>query len=1166
MLSQLHSILDEAGVKVAKVKLSRKAKEDPGKSTVGLAATQEEAEAVGRLYNQYFRHDDDDDADAPLDEGDLLAVGLNEAIPGDLGVTVEQSMTTEQLGQSLGLRNCRPLQFMSLHHKAGVTAWDQLRTFQTHPLPDIIQPLSLHWHQLAGVHSIVSNVFSEQPLPDSMHGILVADEVGLGKTAQTIAFLAFLNQVIMTQMRNEPVPPILRKLPYLGASDKIPSGPHLIITPGTLRNQWLQELKTMLLPQSVNIFFYDSSRLGNEEFWVSDSPFNKSVQSMHNRIILTTHSSLVNEYSFTFNKKPKSTLPWKLPSRKNPPPKSLFDLQFLTVTVDEAHEFQNLGVKHLAVLAAYAQARIRLALTATPLLTSTKDLSSLGRLVGIPHFFSDAALEEMKTDASDVRKAKKFDDDGAILHRVLVKAVRQIQRDYGKCLLRRTTDSKNHLGQTLLDLPPHKDIMGNVELTDREKKIINRLAEEAKANVISANEGGVFVTKSFYMEYRSALTFAPEDPDDPLPVFTSIEEWEKVQSTKMTVTAQVAAYYLQRDDILDVTFEGKKPNFPDLPPLLPGVQPTRTRRILIYMEFPSVAPLLQNILLLYSVKSLRIDGSMSFRQRDIIVAEFILSGNIRVFIFSSVGSAGLNLSIADMIIYFDQPWSRQNERQICGRAHRQPQRKVVQTIHILANDSSDVLMNSMAARKEEMFDAFVKKDLGHELLALLKGETLADGTEYELEEVRDGSEEDAHQTRVNKKRNHRTVKPRASASSMDVSGRSDHSDGKELDSDAPPKKKHAGQSALRQSSGNVQAMDVSEKEDSWKEEQLASSKNLPEVMDVSEKEDSRKEKQLMSSRNLHKHLSVEDLSIDEAAFHPRPATLQPTGSTIPSDSEGLSKGAVPDTDNHGYSQSEPEDLFGGRDSDSAPKPSSMMDQQHGCVGHPRSSSNLTSSALGLPYPLSDDDQQPSAHQQLESLRGSHPGASPFRPSTQDQYPSSEEEPPSPSPLPPPPRKKNPHNQKDMTFSTPQERRQDLISVSTSLPVKNTSSSTLGSLQQRGVQQRDGRASVPSDKHRASDSKGKAPSSLLSTSASSSHAHPTPARPYSQPPSAASSHRRVPRTNSSVLDEERPVPRSTGPPAHRQPSIVDRSSEPPREDVLTRWINTKSNGSKSAKKS
>ncbi|KAF5339073.1 hypothetical protein D9758_016463 [Tetrapyrgos nigripes] len=757
-----------------------------------------------------------------------------------------------------------------------------------------------------------------------------------------------------------------------------------------------------------------------------------------------------------------------------------------------------------------------------------------GRLVGISHFFSDAALEEMKTDASDVRKAKKFDDDGAILRRVLVKAVRRIQRDYGKCLLRRTTtDSKNHLGQTLLDLPPHKDIMGYVELTDREKKIINRLAEEAKAK-----------------------------PRRSLPVFTSIEEWEKVQSTKMTVTAQVAAYYLQRDDVLDVTFEGKKPNFPDLPPLLPGVQPTRTRRILIYAEFPSVAPLLQNILLLYGVKSLRIDGSMSFRQRDIIVAEFILSGDIRVFIFSSVGSAGLNLSIADVIIYFDQPWSRQNERQIRGRAHRQPQTKVVKTIHILADDSSDVLMNSMAARKEEMFDAFVNKDLGHELLALLKGETLADGTEYELEEVRDGSEEDAHQTRVNKKRNRRTVKARASASSMDVSGRSDRSDGKEPDSDAPPKKKHAGQSALRQSSGNVQAMDVSEKEDGWKEERLASSKNLPEVMDVSEKEDSRKEKQLTSSRNLLGNSSVEDLSMDEAAFHPRPVTLQPTGSTIPSDSEGLSEGAVPDTDDHGYSQSEPEDLFGGR----APKPSSMMDQQHGRVGRPRSSSNLTSSALGLPYPSSDDDQQPSARQQLESLRGSHPGASPFRPSTQDQYPSSEEEPPSPSPLPPPPRKKNPHNRKDMTFSTPQERRQDLISASTSLPVKNTSSSMLGSLQQRGVQQRDGRASVPSDRHRASDRKGKAPSSLLSTSASSSHAHPTPARPYSQPPSAASSHRRVPRTNSSVLDEERPVPRSTGPPAHRQPSVVDRSSEPPREDALTRWINTKSNSSKSAKKS
>jgi SNF2 family DNA or RNA helicase len=119
---------------------------------------------------------------------------------------------------------------------------------------------------------------------------------------------------------------------------------------------------------------------------------------------------------------------------------------------------------------------------------------------------------------------------------------------------------------------------------------------------------------------------------------------------------------------------------------------------------------------------------MSFEKRDRIVAQFHLPESPRLFIFSSVGSAGLNLSIADVVIFFvrcisffnsqpfiphqTQPWSAQDERQIRGRAHRQPQKNTVKAIHILAGDSSDLIMNDMALRKKDMFSAFVNKELG----------------------------------------------------------------------------------------------------------------------------------------------------------------------------------------------------------------------------------------------------------------------------------------------------------------------------------------------------------------------------------------------------------------------------------------------------------------------
>ena len=57
----------------------------------------------------------------------------------------------------------------------------------------------------------------------------------------------------------------------------------------------------------------------------------------------------------------------------------------------------------------------------------------------------------------------------------------------------------------------------------------------------------------------------------------------------------------------------------------------------------------------------------------------------------------------------DQPWSAQDERQIRGRAHRQPQKKEVLLIHLLANDTADIVLSGMARGKHDMLEAFLSK-------------------------------------------------------------------------------------------------------------------------------------------------------------------------------------------------------------------------------------------------------------------------------------------------------------------------------------------------------------------------------------------------------------------------------------------------------------------------
>jgi SNF2 family DNA or RNA helicase len=67
-----------------------------------------------------------------------------------------------------------------------------------------------------------------------------------------------------------------------------------------------------------------------------------------------------------------------------------------------------------------------------------------------------------------------------------------------------------------------------------------------------------------------------------------------------------------------------------------------------------VLPLLiqcMQVFKLYKIPHLHIDGRTSFDGRAKIIAKFVEDPSIRVLFFTSVGSVGLNLSVANIIIF-----------------------------------------------------------------------------------------------------------------------------------------------------------------------------------------------------------------------------------------------------------------------------------------------------------------------------------------------------------------------------------------------------------------------------------------------------------------------------------------------------------------------------------
>ncbi|THU88715.1 hypothetical protein K435DRAFT_305531 [Dendrothele bispora CBS 962.96] len=375
MLAELDHTLEIAGAKVAKTPKAGRPKKRLTTLTAGpQLANDADIAYLRNLYMQYFESDDDDSSQPPITESHEPEIPLEDILDGDLGMEEEAKMDPATLSQSLGFKNHLPYQFNSLRHCAGATPWDSPDIFER-PDSNDLTPLRLHWHQEAGVHSILRSVFAETPQTPKCTGMLIADEVGLGKTALCLSTIAALNQLLRLQEMSQPLPPVLRSRQFLNGSNQIPALSHVIVVPGTLRPQWIQEIKTVFRPRSIDIFIYDCPKVGNKAFWGPDSGYSASLQKPQDKIIVTTHSSLQNEFTSVFlSKAKKGAQPWELPDlRKNATLEgTIFGQRFLTVNIDEAHEMRNIGVKYYAAMALCQKAQVKIAMTGTPLLTAPK--------------------------------------------------------------------------------------------------------------------------------------------------------------------------------------------------------------------------------------------------------------------------------------------------------------------------------------------------------------------------------------------------------------------------------------------------------------------------------------------------------------------------------------------------------------------------------------------------------------------------------------------------------------------------------------------------------------------------------------------------------------------------------------------------------------------------
>lgn len=161
-----------------------------------------------------------------------------------------------------------------------------------------------------------------------------------------------------------------------------------------------------------------------------------------------------------------------------------------------------MGPKLLGVLEILKLGTVRMILTATPLQTSTKvgsknpqdssrlsflqDLANMARMVGIDYFTTQEALDEEKADVAEVRRAKvalgeEYDpldvreDSDDPIREVQDSIARRIQAQFEGRVLRRTIDSKNWLGESLISLPMLHEHMVLLSLQPFEREIHSQI-------------------------------------------------------------------------------------------------------------------------------------------------------------------------------------------------------------------------------------------------------------------------------------------------------------------------------------------------------------------------------------------------------------------------------------------------------------------------------------------------------------------------------------------------------------------------------------------------------------------------------------------------------------------------------------------------------------------
>jgi len=333
--------------------------------------------------------------------------------------------------------------------------------------------------------------------------------------------------------------------------------------------------------------------------------------------------------------------------------KSNFDL----IILDEAQRIKNWRAKRTQLIKKL-NPPYAFVLTGTPIENRLEELYSITefldrRLFGPSWLFIDKHVVK--------------DEWGKIIG---YKNLSEMRKKIKKIMLRRKKT------EVLKDLPERIDNNYYVELTERQQKLHGEMSSEFRKIV-------------------NAIKRAAENEEE-LPqklifkMFGLLHKMREVCDDACLINGKISSS-AKLDELEQISSE------------LDG------RKFIVFSEWERMTRLIEKRLASAGIKSVRLHGSLSTKQRKAVIEKFLSDEKTKCFVSTDAGGLGLNLQAADCVINFDLPWNPATLEQRIGRAHRIGQKSVVNVINLIAENSVEQHVEAMLKSKKDIAAAVLEK-------------------------------------------------------------------------------------------------------------------------------------------------------------------------------------------------------------------------------------------------------------------------------------------------------------------------------------------------------------------------------------------------------------------------------------------------------------------------